>query len=846
MPSPASTPISLRNEPRVYSLPDTKYFKELVPTLRDLSSYAEAERRAAEVFHLLRRSLVVPLLGRFYYSPGGAAVVERARETGNADFANSRWSRAAVFSPGTAVLGLGTVANVNGVLQAGAAGPIMIGKAGYFAYAAGVNTEPLTVETQFAIKDVLAIFRDTVEILEKELRKIYPPKNGHPLFDIDKVVKGLQLKFLPPRDKSETYTEWVNKTVQLLPEFVEGFVETVSKSVAQKMVKKLAGSQSEQVIDFDAIQKKVQAGQNKIMQVARAALFARSVANYANNYGFINIEDAQGADLPLILGMLESMNLGSAVWSDDLQGTGVISAAGVLNWAEQTGRLNTENPDKALEGIKVVIFGAGAGAMGVYNELVNNGVRPEDILVTDSGPDKDYSGKPYVLDESRQDVKSDPYKWRMAQKIKAGTTVEDFVKGTADDRKASVIINLGDKKTLLRDLSWTRDLTLSLDANPLFAPMTNPDPGIKPEWLKAVRSDAYFASGNQLYENVFNNFTAFSFIGLGALMAGAKTINKEMTVAAARGIAKVAKMREVFETNPRQSLVPDPLDVRLIIEEAGAVAMAAARSGVSTFLGINPSDEALAQFQDYLNRELELRQQAVLRAREATYESAHQHYKEHYPDRYAPFYLKDGDKDPVYYVTPKVEVSDLDYFARRFGMSERYKDLLDGDKLKAKSLTELLETIKQSANKKGNPLGHLALTELDIICQISYVSPSMGLALALRKVRSLAHPENLTERPTVFHKDGVLAALREYLPVALAPVESLMRDADQLKQTPLDLSGDTQPLPTIEIVEPALTVEDGLTDETIGAEAVPVLAEGVAAATVVGMPSPGVPGGIKF
>lgn len=684
-------------EPSVYTLPDTTYFNGLKPTmsLRDLAVYAESERRGADLHHLLMRSLAVPLVGKLFYSPGGAAIVERAREMGITDAATSKWSRAVVVSPGTAVLGLGSVAEKNHVLQAGAAGPIMIGKAAYFAYCGGVNTEPITIETHFTVQDV-------VRLLEE---------SG--LITINGIENLVKFQEIFPKKENEDHLTWLNKLVIIPEDILDRLLATSDQHQPYKL-------------------QHIQSAFNNAVEKLRALKFVQTVANLANNYGFINVEDARGADLDLILGGLEAAGLGSAIWSDDKQGTGVITAAGVISWADQTGRLK-EGPNR-LEGIKVVILGQGAGATGVYNELVNNGVRPEDILITK------------VRTQEQKD------------------TVTEFAKG------ADVFINLGVKETLTNDPVWTRNITKNLAPQALFSAMTNPDPGVKPENLHEVRSDIYYASGNQLYENVLNNFTAFSYIGLGALLAGATTINKEMTVAAALGIHKVAKMTQNYG---QHNIVPAPTDIRLIAEEAAEVAIAAARSGVSIFLGANPTEEALRNFEAFVREEVTLRADKVLEMRENAYKNADDYYKSTHPTRYAPFYLKKGDTDPAYYVCPKIRTEDFVDMARRVALEEqRWEYLLEADKtLKRTALTTVLQALRDKADEGDDVIHAIAKKELILIVDVAYVSPALGLALALRRLRGWEHLDKLAKAPSVFHQQWVTDTVTEKIPNAKSDIE---------------------------------------------------------------------------
>lgn len=501
----------------------------------------------------------------------------------------------------------------------------------------------------------------------------------------------------------------------------------------------------DQLDALDRMEGRARAEQARIW---RALNFAETVKALACNFGFINVEDAQGKDLPLIFGALECLRGECAIWSDDKQGTGVITAAAILAWAELTQR--------KLENIRVVILGAGAGAMGVYDELVNHGVRPENILVTDTGAEKDYSGKPYPIHEGRTDVESDPFKVKMRWGIPPETTVESFARG------ADVLINLGDVTTLMRDLSWTEQITRSLAPSPIFLPMTNPEPGITPETLWAVRSDAYYGSGNQTFVNTVNNFTAFGYIGAGALMAWAGGVGPMMTVAAARGIFEVAKMHPKFGKN---RIVPRPMDINLIEREAGAVARAAAREGLSQKLGPHPTAAQLARFDAEIAQEIRFRTAFVQGMREEAHERGRRYFMMRYPEGYAPFYLnadKEKERTPEYHVPPEVDHEQFEHLARQIGLKEeRWNDLISPDgRLDPKALTTVLEKLKPAT--VGDSLeAKIAYRELCIIVNVALICPALGLALALRRTRM--RPENMaTKGPTIFHREAILhVALRE-------------------------------------------------------------------------------------
>ncbi len=490
------------------------------------------------------------------------------------------------------------------------------------------------------------------------------------------------------------------------------------------------------------------------LRLWRAEAFASHVLGLSNNYGFINVEDAQGKDLPIILGALDCLRGECAVWSDDKQGTGVITAAAMLSWADLT--------DRKLEDVRVVLMGAGAGAMGVYDELVNNGVKPENILVTDSRG---------VLHEERDDIESDPFKVKMRMGIPVGTELEDFAKG------ADALINLGVKESLTDDIAKTERITRSLAEHPFFGPMTNPDPGITPEQLHRTRPDAFYGSGNQNYENPVNNFTAFGYIGAGALMARAGGVGSIMTVAAARGIHQVAKLGppdwlkdrlpESQREYGRHWLVPHPTDIRLIQAEAGAVAKAAAREGLALMFSRHPVQRDFERFDAEIDRQVALRIARVQQMRQSAEERGRRYYQLNYAKRYRPFTLP-GETRPSFEVSPTVDFAEFEGYARAMGVKEeRWKDFLTGEgQLTDTALTDVLAlTVKKmTADSQTNEQVQAHWQrELEVIVQIAQIHPALGMALALRRSRVRNFD---TVGTTVFHREAVLRTVLRHVPEA--------------------------------------------------------------------------------
>jgi len=121
--------------------------------------------------------------------------------------------------------------------------------------------------------------------------------------------------------------------------------------------------------------------------------------------------------------------------------------------------------------------------------------------------------------------------------------------------------------------------------------MANPDPEISYELAMEARDDIIMATGRSDYPNQVNNVLGFPFIFRGALDVKARSINEEMKIAAVKALAKLAKEDVPESVNTaynsknltfgRNYIIPKPLDPRLIVRVAPAVAKAAIETDVA-------------------------------------------------------------------------------------------------------------------------------------------------------------------------------------------------------------------------------------------------------------------------
>jgi malate dehydrogenase (oxaloacetate-decarboxylating)(NADP+) len=290
-------------------------------------------------------------------------------------------------------------------------------------------------------------------------------------------------------------------------------------------------------------------------------LFIQSVQLLEPSFGGVNLEDIKSPECFHIEARLqETMQI--PVFHDDQHGTAIISGAALLNALELVGKKITQ--------IKVVFNGAGASAMATARFYIKLGARRENILMCDTRG-VIYQGRAEGLNR---------YKEEFAAKTQA-RTLADALQG------ADVFVGLSAAVGGL----VTRAMIQSMAKKPLIFAMANPTPEISYEEAKAARADAIVATGRSDYPNQINNVLGFPFIFRGALDVRATQINEAMKVAAAQALASLAKEDvpdAVVKAYGLKSLhfgpdylIPKPLDPRVLLWEAPAVAQAAMETGVA-------------------------------------------------------------------------------------------------------------------------------------------------------------------------------------------------------------------------------------------------------------------------
>ncbi|MFJ4026779.1 NADP-dependent malic enzyme [Paenarthrobacter sp. NPDC089989] len=257
------------------------------------------------------------------------------------------------------------------------------------------------------------------------------------------------------------------------------------------------------------------------------------------SFGAVNLEDISAPRcFELEERLIEALDV--PVMHDDQHGTAVVVLAALTNAAKVTNR--------AIEGLKVVVSGAGAAGIAIAEILLAVGV--EDVILLDSKG---------VISADRADLVADSgsVKARFAQR----TNPRGVTGGPAEALTgADVFVGVSSSKLAEEHLKLMNDQSI------VFA-LSNPDPEVLPE--VARKHAAVVATGRSDFPNQINNVLAFPGIFRGALDAGARRITSEMKIAAARAIAELAA-----EDLSADYIVPSPLDARVAPAVTAAVAAA--------------------------------------------------------------------------------------------------------------------------------------------------------------------------------------------------------------------------------------------------------------------------------
>jgi malate dehydrogenase (oxaloacetate-decarboxylating)(NADP+) len=287
--------------------------------------------------------------------------------------------------------------------------------------------------------------------------------------------------------------------------------------------------------------------------------FCDIVAALEPTFGGINLEDiAAPACFEIEEKLRKRMRI--PVFHDDQHGTAIISGAGLLNASELAG--------KKLDAIKLVVSGAGAGAIACVEFFCSLGMKAENVVLVDSKG---------VVHRGRTDLTRQKQRWAVADDGRRN--LADAMRGT------DMFLGLSVANVV------TPDMLRTMADRPIVFALANPDPEISYPDAIAARPDALLATGRSDYPNQVNNVLGFPYIFRGALDCRATGVSEAMKLAAARALSQLTREPvpdSVIMAYGGKSLkmgsdyfIPKPFDPRVLWWVAPAVAKAAMESGVA-------------------------------------------------------------------------------------------------------------------------------------------------------------------------------------------------------------------------------------------------------------------------
>ncbi len=286
--------------------------------------------------------------------------------------------------------------------------------------------------------------------------------------------------------------------------------------------------------------------------------FIQIVKSLEPTFGGINLEDIKAPECFEIERRLDQ-EMSIPVFHDDQHGTAIISTAAMINALEISG--------KKAEEVKVVFSGAGAAGIACAKMFLTIGIKKENVLLCD---------RQGIVTTDRPNL--EPNRAFFAQATSKKTLADAL-------KDADVFVGVSDKGLV------SKEMLATMAPKAIVFAMANPDPEIGYHEALSVRKDIIMATGRSDYPNQVNNVLGFPYIFRGALDVGARQVNEAMKLAASKALAQLAREKVPLSVCQAYGLkelnfgpdyiIPKPLDPRVLLYVAPAVAKAAMDSGVA-------------------------------------------------------------------------------------------------------------------------------------------------------------------------------------------------------------------------------------------------------------------------
>ncbi len=271
----------------------------------------------------------------------------------------------------------------------------------------------------------------------------------------------------------------------------------------------------------------------------------KTIKLISGSFGGINLEDISA---PRCFGIETALKeeLDIPVFHDDQHGTAIVVTAALINCWKLV--------NKKKENLKVVINGAGAAGIAIGKMLLSFGIKNV-IMVDRFG----------IICEGDKELNA-------AHKEISKVTNRGHIKGGLADamKGADVFVGVSAPNCV------SKEMVVSMAEKAIVFTCANPVPEIQRS--DALEAGAYIVgTGSSVNPNQINNVLVFPGLFRGALDVRATTVNREMMIAAAEGIASCVTDEQLSP----DYILPYAYDKKAHVCVAEAVAAAARKTGVA-------------------------------------------------------------------------------------------------------------------------------------------------------------------------------------------------------------------------------------------------------------------------